>query len=229
MIANKKKLTGGLAMMAAFIVILTIIFMPVFGGQNGLDYLDQLYNSISKGSAYKNVQVLKNDIGAFDGDKIDVTLAMHNEAEARQASLLFQKTGAKINISGPTLKVSGDLGKILANCLEDADLMYVNNGQAVSGKYGYDEKQALYNWWVAAKEMDKDLKRQKLFKEDKIVTTAKKKAIEMAYNYYKIEPRKISDKYGVVIFSLIFYVIYTLWYGFAIMYMFEGWGMQLEH
>jgi hypothetical protein len=28
---------------------------------------------------------------------------------------------------------------------------------------------------------------------------------------------------------LIFYVVYTLWYGFAIMYMFEGWGLQLEH
>ncbi len=34
---------------------------------------------------------------------------------------------------------------------------------------------------------------------------------------------------GIVIFSLIFYVVYTLWYGFAIMFMFEGWGMRLEH
>jgi hypothetical protein len=24
-------------------------------------------------------------------------------------------------------------------------------------------------------------------------------------------------------------VVYTLWYGFAIMFMFEGWGMKLEH
>jgi hypothetical protein len=33
----------------------------------------------------------------------------------------------------------------------------------------------------------------------------------------------------VVIFSLIFYVVYTLWYGFAIMFLFEGWGLQLEN
>jgi len=32
-----------------------------------------------------------------------------------------------------------------------------------------------------------------------------------------------------VIFSLVFYVVYTLWYGFGIMYMFEGWGLRLEH
>jgi len=229
MIANKKKFSVGLGMLVTFIVVLVIIFMPVFGGQNGLDYLDNLYNSISKGSAYKNVKELQKSIGTFDDEKIDVTLAMHNEEEARQTSLLFQKTGAMVNISGPTLKVSGDLGKILTNCLEDADLMYANKGQKVAEKYGYNEKQALYNWWVAAKEMDKDLKKQKRFKEAKIVVTSKKKAIEMAYNYYKIEPQQIGDKYGVVIFSLIFYVVYTLWYGFAIMYMFEGWGLQLEH
>ena len=229
MIANKKKFSVGLGMMAIFIVILIIIFMPIFGGQNALDYLDQLYNSISKGSAYKNVKKLKESIGGFDGNKIDVTLTMRSEEEARQTSLLFLKAAAKVDISGPTLKVSGDLGKILTNCLEDADLMYVNNGQKVFGKYGYNEKRALYNWSVAAKEMEKDLKNQKLFKEAKLVTTSKKKAIEMAYNYYTVEPNQIGDRYGVVIFSLIFYVVYTLWYGFAIMYMFEGWGMQLEH
>jgi hypothetical protein len=184
MIANKKKFSVGLGMLAAFIVILIIIFMPIFGGQNALDTLD---------------------------------------------SLLFQKAAAMVNINGPTLKVSGDLGRILTNCLEDADLMYANKSLAVSGKYGYDARQVLYNWWTAAKEMDKDLKNQKLFKEAKLVTASKKKAIEMAYNYYKIEPSQIGSRYGVVIFSLIFYVVYTLWYGFAIMYLFEGWGLQLEH
>lgn len=229
MIANKKKFSLGLGMMAAFIVILVIMFMPIFGGLNALDYLDQLYNSISKGSAYKNLEELRESIRGFDGKKIDVTLTMHSEKQARQTSQLFQKADAKVNISGPTLKVSGDLGKILANCIEDADLMYANNGQKISAKYGYNEKQALYNWSAAAKGLDKDLKKQKRFKEAKIVATSNKKIIEMAYNYYTIEPSQISNRLGLVIFSLIFYVVYTLWYGFAIMYLFEGWGMQLEH
>jgi hypothetical protein len=154
---------------------------------------------------------------------------MHSEEQARQTSLLFQKADAKVTVSGPALKVSGDLGKILTNCMQDADLMYANNGQKVSSKYGYPEKRALYNWSVAVKEMDKDLKKQKRFKEAKIVAASNKKAIEMAYNYYQIEPSQIGDRYGVVILSLIFYVVYTLWYGFGIMYLFEGWGMQLEH
>ena len=56
-----------------------------------------------------------------------------------------------------------------------------------------------------------------------------KKAVECAYNYYDIDPQKIDDKYGIVIFSLLFYVLYTLWYGFSILFMFEGWGLRLEH
>ncbi|MBU4389440.1 MAG: hypothetical protein KKB23_07895, partial [Proteobacteria bacterium] len=52
MIANKKEFYGGFVLFIAFFVVLFIIFSPVFNGQNGLDYLDSLYNSISKGSAY---------------------------------------------------------------------------------------------------------------------------------------------------------------------------------
>jgi hypothetical protein len=57
----------------------------------------------------------------------------------------------------------------------------------------------------------------------------KKKAVETAYNYYNIEPQKISDRFGIILLSLVFYVVYTVWYGFSIMFMFEGWGMKLEH
>ena len=46
MIANKKEFYGGFGMLIGFFVILIIVFSPVFKGQNGLDYLDSLYNSI---------------------------------------------------------------------------------------------------------------------------------------------------------------------------------------
>jgi hypothetical protein len=127
------------------------------------------------------------------------------------------------------LKVNGDLGKILDNCLNDAEAMYYNQGDKVSKKYGYEERRVLYNWWKAFQGMDKELKRQNKFKEAKVIGVVQGKAVETAYNYYKIQPQKIGDKVWIVILSLLFYVIYTLWYGFAILYMFEGWGLKLEH
>lgn len=228
MIENKKEFYGGAGMMVAFIVVLIIIFSPVFAGQNGLEYLDSLYNSISKGSAYY-IPKVKEETDKFMGTSVSVTLKMANEKQAEQVALLFEKGGAMVDISGDELTVTGDLGKILDNCLADADNMYYNRGEEVSSKYGYDARRVLYDWWVASKAMDKDLKAQEKFDEAKMVSTVVKKAVESSYNYYEIEPQKIGDRIGVVLFSLIFYVGYTLWYGFAIMFMFEGWGMKLSH
>jgi hypothetical protein len=228
MIAKKKEFFGGSLMLLAFIAVLIIIFSPVFKGQNGLDYLDALYNSISKGSAYY-IPKVKKEAGKFAGKSIAVTLSMADEKQAEQTALLFKKGGASTTVTGASLGITGDSGKILENALTDADNMYNNDGKEVSLKYGYNEKRVLFNWWKAFKEMDKALKKQKKFKEAKIVALVVKKGIEPSYNYYRIEPQKISDRFGIVIFSLVFYVIYTLWYGFAIMYMFEGWGLRLEH
>jgi len=228
MIANKRKFYGGIGMLLVFIVVMIIIFSPVFKGQNGLEYLDALYNSISKGSAYY-IPKVREEAAKFIGNSVNITLLMADEKQARQTAPLFIKTGATVSVSGAELHVTGDLGKILENSLADADSMYNNDGDKVFNKYGYNEKRVLFNWWKAFNAMDKDLKKQEKFEESKVVALVVKKALESSYNYYKIEPQKISDRFGIVIFSLVFYVVYTLWYGFAIMFMFEGWGMKLEH
>ena len=228
MIANKKEFYGGFALFVAFFVILFIIFSPVFNGQNGMEYLDSLYNSISKGSAYY-VPNVKEETDTFVGNSVIMSLKMADENQAQQAASLFTKAGVTAEVSGAQLNVSGDLGNMLANCLEDSDSMYNNDGTTVSNKYGYNERQVLYNWHKALKAADKDLKKQKLFKEAKVVAMVIKKIVETSYNYYKIEPQKIGDRLGIVIFSLVFYVGYTLWYGFSILFMFEGWGLRLEH
>jgi hypothetical protein len=228
MIAHKRRFYLGLSMMVVFAIVLTIFFTPVFHGKNGLQYLDNLYNSISKGSAYY-IPKVEEETKAFSGKKVDVTLSMKNEEQAQQAALLFLASHAGVTVEKTQVTVKGDLGEIIINCLNDADAMYKNQGKMVFTKYGYEEKQVLYNWWVSLKEMDKDFKRQKMFKEADFTLHVNKKAVEMAYNYYKIDAQKISERMGVVIFSLIFYVIYTVWYGFAFMFMFEGWGLRLEH
>jgi hypothetical protein len=59
-------------MTTAFIVALIIIFMPIFDGQNGLNYLDDLYNSISRGSA-SYIPKVKEESDKFKGNSVSVT------------------------------------------------------------------------------------------------------------------------------------------------------------
>ena len=52
MVTDKLKFYTGLGMLLLFIIMMAVIFSPIFNGKNGLQYLDELYNSLSKGSAY---------------------------------------------------------------------------------------------------------------------------------------------------------------------------------
>lgn len=229
MIANKRKFYLGLVLMVAFCAVLAGMFMPIKDHGNGLAYLDNLYNSISKGSAYY-IDAVREDTQSMEApDNLTLTLKMKSDKQAEETIRLFIKAGAQVSQDGATLTVSGNIQKILAICLDDAQAMYDNDGAMISGRYGYNERAVLYNWHTALKAMDFDLKQQNQFTVAKKVDIVAKRAVETAYNYYGIQGQKISERAGVVAFSLIFYVVYTLWYGFGIMYMFEGVGMRLEH
>jgi hypothetical protein len=228
MIADPRKFFGGLVLMAAFAVVLVAMFLPVFEGRNALDYMDSLFNSVSKGSAYY-VPVLEAEAEGQRGNSVALTLAVASEAQAGQVAELLRAGGASVQVSKAELRVSGDLGGILRRALQDSDQMFANEGAGVRDRYGYEERRVLFNWWTALSAMDEGLKRENRFAEAAFVAKVKEKAVECAYNYYGIEPWKVSDKIGVVLFSLAFYVVYTVWYGYAIIFLLEGWGFTLSH
>jgi hypothetical protein len=51
------------------------MFQPLFDGHNAMGYLDNLYNSISKGSAYY-VDNLREEAKTVSGYQVNVTMKM---------------------------------------------------------------------------------------------------------------------------------------------------------
>jgi hypothetical protein len=228
MIAKKKEFYTGAFMLLAFAAVLVFIFSPIYHGKNGLCFLDNMFNSISKGSAYY-IPVVKTEAAKLNGKAVRLTLEMDKTARIIPTKLVLAKANARVTTSGKTLTVTADLGQILDACLKDADAMYHNNGTAIQQKYLTDERVIMFNWYQLLKNMEKRLTKQKLFKEAKIVAQVNHKAVETAYNYYKVEAKSVKTSAAMLGFALAFYVIYTLWYGFGIMFVFEGLGMQIEH
>ncbi|MFC2028268.1 hypothetical protein ACFLU3_06235 [Chloroflexota bacterium] len=226
MITNKKKFNTGLGMVAAFTVLLLMMFSPVFGGQNALEYSDELYNSISKDSAYY-IPDVSEESDRHIGTSVNVTIDMGSELQAKQTALLYEGSGAEVTTAGRQLEINGDIGLILTSALADADVLYRNDEETLEQKYGYEAQRAIYNWHMSLESIDEELVDQGLFDESKTVGEALEKGIEPSYNYFGIEPEKMSDKGGIVIGSLFFYVFYTVLYGFGLMYMFEGWGLKI--
>lgn len=228
MIANKKEFGGGLLLMAGFWAVFAVLLSPVFAGQNLLDYMDNLYNSISKKSAYY-IPDMATKAETMKGTMISLKAKIEDKAAAPRIAAMLGKAGATATVGEGEVAVKGDLGVILAAALADAEAMYANNGEALQAKYGVEAKVAMNDWWNTINAMEKSLTKQEKFKEAKLLYQAKTKAVETAYNYYGIEAQSIKDKLVVVVLSLAGYVVYTMWFGFAILFMFEGWGLKLEH
>jgi hypothetical protein len=219
----------GIFMLVTFFILLAIIFMPVFPGKvNGLDYMDNLFNMISKGSSYFIPASMKSS-EKFAGKMIDVKVAMTDDKQAADTAKLLEVNGAQATVSGKNVAVKADMGLLMKGSLADADFMFKNNGKPVADKYGYPEKQAMFNWYTVFKKIGADLTKQERFAEAKPFADVQKKALEPAYNYYGIDAKDWKENLALIIFALAFYVFYTLWYGFGLMWLFEGLGLKIGH
>ncbi len=223
---SKKELVLGVVMCVSFLVVLVLMFSPLFGGENALQAADRLFNSIAKGSTYYIPDLLKES-ERYQESKFEATIKLPDGEFAAKAKKLL--TGAGIECAGEAaeLKASGPLGALFQAALNDADAMFRNQGSAVSGKYGFPEKEVLFVWWKTLNELDKDFKRQGRFKEAAAVSEVMKRGVEVGYNFYGIAPESASSRAGILTFSLLFYVVYTLWWGMGIYFLFEGIGLKM--
>jgi len=239
---SKKSLGIGIALAVSFLVVLFLIFSPIFGdGKNGLVFADDLFNKLSKGSSYFIPKVAKEN-EKFMGKMFAVNLKMSKsedkpgdgEKRAERAAKLFTvNPGAKAEVMGSELKIEGDLGLVLKAALEDSDVMFKNEGDKIKTKYEAamatdDVKQMFRQWYNVLPQISKEFAKDKKIEESKIVSAVSKKAVETAYNYYGVEAQKVSEKALLMTGLLVFYVIYTMWWGFAIFYIFDGIGLTMS-
>jgi len=225
--------TTGLFLLVSFFAILVAIFMPLFpsaSGQkiNGLDYLDNFFNQLSKSSAYYIPDQLEK-AKKYNGQQYSASLKMKSADEAATTAKLFATSGIGATAEGDKMSVNGDFGAMIATMLNDADLMYKNDGKALNAKYGMDERQAIYSWYQALTAMEKDMTKTGKFADAKFVKSCMSKAVEPAYNYYEVEAKPVKEEMVLLIAALAFYVIYTMWYGYGLLFLFEGLGIKLDH
>ena len=225
---DKKAFYRGAGLCIIFLVVLYYMFTPNFGGTNAFHASDNLFNSISKGSTYYIPQVMEG-IKPYEGLSFEVTIFEDEPKYVPYAETILKQSGMVVAVSGNGLLVEGGLGDLMRQATEDSDAMFGNRGQTLVDKYGMDEKQAMFVWWKTMKEIKVALDQQKLFGPATFISkNVIKRAIEVGYNYYGIEGQNAGDRWGVILFSLVFYVIYTMWWGYAIFFMFEGLGLGNE-
>jgi hypothetical protein len=71
-------------------------------------------------------------------------------------------------------------------------------------------------------------KNTKKFDEIKLLKTVRIKALEPTFNFYGIEATSASQHALGISAVIVFYVIYTVWWGYAIYFLSEGIGLMMK-
>ena len=224
-IKNPKAFLLALGMTLAFLTVLTIMFLPVIHGQNVFHAADGLFNSISKASTNYFPQV-KESVAALEfKDAAQRLNAPSGLGEILEK--MIRASGQQAEYRDGELQVAGTLKPILVRMVQDAEAMYGNDGEILEKAYGVDPKQAMYAWWIYASASAKDFKLNKRFAAAKVLEEIKTKAVEVGYNYFGVDPTPASDRAGILFLAFGFYIFYTLWWGYSIFFMSEGFGLMM--
>ena len=230
-VVNKKSFAKGSLFMISFVAVFALILMPIFPSEKGkvagLDYADSLFNRLAKGSSWFVPEIAPR-VKAMEGNEIEVTVPLKQAASADAVVRLFTVSGAVADAENGLVRVKADFGKLLGAVLADCEAVYNDKPESVSAKYGMDGGKALAFWWDGLQPMIKELQKMKRISEAQVLDLVIRKGIEPAYNFQGIAVGSVKQEFVLMLALLIFYVVYTLWYGFAIFDLFEGIGLTMK-
>jgi len=227
LIVEKKTFALGLVMAVAFLVVLVLMFSPLFGEENAFQAADRLFNSIAKGSS-DHFDELREQAGSLRGSQVQLEVSLKDESTAEIAGVLLAKAGLGEKVGATRVTIAGDIERLALAVIADSEELFHNNGEEIAAKYGYPDREVLIGWWSALKEAQKVLREKGSFAAASYLEEVTMKGVEVAYNFYDIEPKGASANAGIITFSLAFYILYTLWWGYAILYLFHGLGMEMK-
>jgi hypothetical protein len=232
LIVNKRSFARGSALMISFAAVFLLILSPVFpdergGSVDGLHYADNLFNRLSKGSSWFVPEITPR-VKAAEGLAVELSFSLKNTASAPDAVKLLTTAGGDAREESGSVRVKADLGRLLGAVLEDCDAAYHDKAEPIGAKYGMDGYKALALWWETLTPMIKELQKIKRIPEAQLVDLVIRKGIEPAYNFRGIEIGSMRGESLHMFGLLFFYIIYTLWYGFAVFELFEGVGMTMK-
>lgn len=242
LIRNKKAFIRGLLLLLSFLVVFVIFFLPVFPAQegggkttNGLEYADHLFNTLSKGSSnFFDPTLQKPDsvdkmVEGIKGVEVDIEVPLKDVTQIDLAGELAQSAGLEVSSSGNALKLKGNLHSLLGTVVTDSFSTYNNNLEEVGARHnGKDGRAVMKAWWHLLSGMIQPMQKVGQNAEATVVKTVVSKGVEPSYNFYGITPLRVVDNIPLVAGFLIFYVVYTMWYGFAIFELFEGIGLTMK-
>jgi hypothetical protein len=225
-VRNKRKFWIGLSGLILFSVILGLWLRPWGTHRSGLEWADHLFNRLAKNSTYfipGAVELARK----FEGTSVD--FGVHSRwpgTDERMAQVIRANGFSAVLLGDGRVRIEGDLGRLGHAAAADAELLFKGYDRDLQAKYGVNGKEAVYYWWTAFDGLTRRFIQENRSSEADFARWITGRVLEPAYNFAGIEPGSFGENVWAVIFFLGSYLVYTLLYGFSILYLFEGLGIE---
>ena len=255
LVRDKKHFVKGLLMLITFGILFCALLFPIMRDERGnhltgLQYADNVFNELSKGSS-NFIPQCRQVSDTMKGKTVTVSIPFKKAELMDTAIAVFKKAGLDAKNDNGRFAFSGDLGAILGLATDMSEKLYQNDAKSVVSLLGMETELAKVDAskfdpahkdvlvqevvalkaaravWYALSPSIKALQKQSLVGEAKAVDQVLRRAVEPGNNYYSVEPVKVKDHIVLLAAMLIFYILYTLWYGFSIFELFEGLGLAM--
>jgi hypothetical protein len=224
-IVHPGRFAMGVTGLAVFFILLTVGLCSVTKQGTLLTWADNLFNQLARDSAYYVPEARKR-ADKFAQEKVDLGVHPNDPVDDAQVAQLLVKNALEAKVLGDgRVRVVGNLAGAARSALADADLEFHNESAQLEARYEMTANEVMYCWWIVFDGLTRRYVQEGRGEEANFTKFLTTKVLEPAYNFRGISPRPIRGCVLPVFLLLGFYIVYTLWYGFSIMYLFEGFGI----
>ena len=226
-IVDRRKFALGVAGLVVFAAMLVLGFFPLYRGDNALQWADRMFNRLAKDSA-NYIETGKQKAEKFVGLTVDLGVNPKDNIDKAELARLIQLNGLDAGLlDDGRVRITGNFGQLTAAALQDAETAFNNENRRLEVKYGMSSEEVIYCWWIAFDGLTRRYLQENRATEANFTKFMTTKVLEPTYNFRGIHAYSVKDNALQVIGLLVFYIIYTLWYGFSIMLIFEGLGITV--
>jgi hypothetical protein len=187
-----------------------------------MGWADNFFNQLAKHSAFYIVEG-KQKAAAFTGQEVNYGMVPREFADRDKLARLFAVRGFAIeSLPDKRIRVKGDLAALAQAALREADLFYRNDTASIEAAYGFRAAEAIYCWWLVFDGLTRRYTQDGMGAEADFARFMTTRVLEPAYNFRGIEARPIDTSIMPVFLLLAAYIVFTVWYGFSVLLMFEG-------
>ena len=230
-VVRKKPFWIGAGLLASFAILFYFLLTPIVDagdGQKltGLQFADQTFNELSKGSSWF-IPEARATAKSMAGKNVSLGMIIKPEKLLPTAQALLESCGVtNVDVTGVRLSFYGDLGLILEAVVNDSEALYKNEGRELEAAYGLSIAEIAQGWWALLSPAIHELEKQKRIADARAVETVLRRALEPGNNFYGITAKRVADNIPLVAGFLLFYIVYTVWYGFGVYELFVGLGLM---